>query len=77
VVRIEEARGLVCRLEFAAVSPAASLGNFVRLASVGGAGMATRSLAGRAFGAVVPAPPAPQIVVGDSVVGVDGAGVGA
>jgi len=72
VIWIEKAGGLVCRLAFAAVGLAASLGNFLRLASVGSAGMATRSLAGRAFGAVVSALPAPQIVVGDTIVGVVG-----
>ena len=50
-------------LALAAVGLATSLGNLLRLAAVGGAGMAVRSLADRTLGAVVATESAPRVVV--------------
>lgn len=51
-------------LALAAVGPAtAVLGNLLRLAPVGNAGVAARSLADRALGAAVSAEPASEVVV--------------
>jgi hypothetical protein len=64
VIWVEEADELALVLALATVGLATtSFGDFLRLAPVGGAGVAARSLADRAFGALVTAEPAPEVVV--------------
>ena len=76
MVWIEDPDELALVLAFAAVGLATtSLENLLRLAPVGSAGMAARSLADRALGAIVPAEPASEIVVGCNGVGAVGVGV--
>ena len=64
MVWIEEANELVTVLALAAVGLATSLGNLLRLATVGSAGVAARSLADRALGTIMATESAPQVVVG-------------
>jgi hypothetical protein len=65
VIWIEEANELSLVLALATVGlTTTGLGDFLRLAPVGNAGVAARSLADRAFGAVVSAESAPKVVIG-------------
>lgn len=70
MVWIEESDELAPVFAFAAIGLAATrLGNPLRLAPVGSAGVAAWSLADGALGAIVSAEPAPEIIVGHNDVG--------